>query len=209
VALLAGLQPWVAADVLFRDPLAVAGGEPYFGIVSNLGVLVWAAACAISLFTGFQLRRIDPSSQVPGFLLWSGAISLVLMLDDFLLLHEVVYLNLLGLPETVLFAGYGVAVASYLVRYREVIARFDGALLGAALAFFATSLFFDKLTGPRAPGFFAGHPPLDLLLPLVEWIAPIATLLEDGPKLAGIALWGTYLVRASWRAPSTPDHANR
>ena len=200
LAALVGVQPWVTPDVLFRDPMSVAGGEPYFGLVSNLGILVWAAAASICLFAGFQLRRNGGDPLHAGFLLWSGVITATLLLDDLFLLHEVVYLSLFGLHETVLFAGYATLIAIYLVRYRNTITDFDPLLLGAALAMFAISIFFDKLTGPRAPGIIDAHPALHFIQPFVTWINPAATLLEDGPKLAGILVWATYLIRAAWQA---------
>ena len=51
-------QPWIAPGDLLRDPIAVAELRKdeccsfYYGAVSNLGVLIWAVAAAVSLFSG-------------------------------------------------------------------------------------------------------------------------------------------------------------
>ena len=40
-----------------RDPSAIAGISSFAGIVSNLGVLLWCASAAISLFSWAVLRH--------------------------------------------------------------------------------------------------------------------------------------------------------
>jgi len=186
--------------VLFRDPVAVAHGEAYFGLVSNLGILAWTAAAAICLFAGLQLRLGGTAPLHASFFLWSSAITTVLLLDDLFLLHEIRQLRVLGLTETVLFGGYGAVICLCLFLHRRATADFDLRLLATALAMFAASLFFARLTGHRFAGLVDTSAALHFLKPLLARIDPVATLLEDGPKLIGIFAWAAFLTTSAWKA---------
>jgi hypothetical protein len=113
------------------------------------------------------------------FLFWSGLITSVLLLDDFFLLHDALIPRYLGLSEKVIFLGYGMVTASYLLRFRRIVLHSDYAVV-VALAAFAFSIFIDAFQS--------------------SWPSPWRILFEDGIKLLGIVSWSTYLSRTCVRA---------
>lgn len=147
------------------------GESPFIGIVSNLGVLLWCATAAICFFC-FSLLRRTSANRGASFFLFTGALTLALLLDDFFLLHEHVFPDLLGISGLVLFAGYGLAIALVVLRFRKFIQETSFIFLLLAAGCFGVSLGIDFLTYGSLP------------------------LLEDGAKLLGIVSWLGYFVIA-------------
>jgi hypothetical protein len=166
-----------------RDPTSVARISPFTGVTSNIGVLLWCATSAICLFTAAVLRR--RTSGMAPFLLSSGLFTLVLLLDDLFLFHEVVFPVYLAVPEVVLYVLYGVFMLALLVRFFRLIGQTEFELLLLALAYFGLSLL------------------LDIVLALLHRRLPGHLLLEDGFKLLGIVFWAAYFVRASFHSISS------
>ena len=84
-----------------RDPAAVAKYHPAIGIVSNIGILYWCATASICFFCFAVLRNLEKQREFQRFILSSGLITSLLLVDDFFLLHEN-YLQL-NIPESVFF----------------------------------------------------------------------------------------------------------
>lgn len=157
------------------DPAALAGSHPLLGVVSNIGVLLWTAAAAISLFTAMLLHGRRAQREHARFLLVAGLLTAWLALDDLFMLHEWLFPIVLGIPQAIVLAAYAAIVGLFLVRFGALIARTDMLLLGFALAFFAASVAADQL-----PGAWFGA---------WGWLY----LLEDGCKLLGITGWAGHL----------------
>lgn len=68
---------------LTRDVFSTASIPVYTGLVSNVGAFLWVAAVAICLFA----RGMAPAGE-RGFLLVSAAITAILLVDDFYMVHE-------------------------------------------------------------------------------------------------------------------------
>lgn len=183
--------------LLTRDPLAVVETELlkiqqipnlqlydlaklhiplYAGLISNLGILLWTAAAAISAFA-WLVTRNAPARQLPSAFLLAGAgLSTLLMADDFFLLHERWVPVYLGIDEKLVFAGYGLALLAYLLRWQRTLLQTDFLLLAAALGGFAVSLSIDAIPD------------------VVAYSIPQSHFFEDGAKFAGIAAWTGYHV---------------
>lgn len=158
---------------LTRDPLAVCGGRFYYGVLSNLGILLWCAAATICLLTAAALRRTDRQS---GFFLYSGLLTLVLLLDDLFQLHEAVLPAILAVRQRYILLSYLLLAGAYLACYhRQIFVRYH-AFMAAALLFFSLSLTVDALEAPAA-GIMTGSE------------SALGSLLEDGSKLLGIISW--------------------
>lgn len=153
----------VSMGTLTRDPLS--GKPAYLGLLSQVGILVWAASAATCLLAAGVLRGA-PESR---FLLGAGSLSLVLCLDDAFLLHDEV-LPLVGVSEGLIYATYLGLVAMFLVAFRRQILRGQYPVLVLALAFLGVSVVCDAWGLP--------------------WLDPY--LLEDGTKFAGIAMWTAF-----------------
>lgn len=161
--------------VFTRDPLAVTDGQPYFGLFSNIGILFWCAAAVICLFAWFVTQHASQSAM-RNFLLCSGTLTLLLLLDDLFMLHENVFPEILGIRQRYVLLTYLLLTFAWLVRFRKtILAGRCISLLLVALAFFATSLAADVFS---------------LYTDDEHWLH----LWEDGAKLIGIVAWFNYFL---------------
>jgi hypothetical protein len=161
----------VPAGHLTRDPLAVLNAPPHVGLLSNVGVLLWAVSATACLFCAAVVGRRAGGTR--RFLLASGALTTVLLLDDLFMLHEAVLPGSFGIPEKVVFGFYAFATLSYLFTFRADLLAWRSAPFAAALGLFAVSVASDIVLPNSARAQFA----------------------EDAFKLAGIASWCAYYLR--------------
>ncbi len=177
VAVLAGATDYSFA-YFTKDPASTLSASPLIGLMSNVGVIFAWSAASIGAFGA--LLVVDARG-------WRPALPLLLMsagvayfaLDDLLMLHEGIYEDELGWPETGVVAVYALATLAFLVRFRDFLRAHEWPLLVAALSLLAYSfaLDFDDSASFR--------------------LAP--TGFEDSAKLFGIALLAGYVIRVSGR----------
>ena len=165
--------------VLTKDPFAgqVESTPVYTSILSNFGIVLWCVAMSAQFFAAWLLSDRGVDTGEAAYLFWSGIVTAMLMLDDFLMLHE----RLDHTAEAVAFGAYGVIVAAVFLRYLRVVLRTNYLVLGAALFFFLLSMVLDNV---------------------VERVGvdiPYRTLLEDAFKLIGILGWAVYFTTVSGR----------
>ena len=169
-ALVVAADTWWGIDHhdLMRDPNAIANHPRYFGIISNLGVVLWIASAAVALqaYASLGLKRRGEFSG----LLFSGGIFATLMgLDDLFMLHESISVTGLAEPLILLPHALFLAVCCYYAWLMRT--ETPWLVLGAAIMSFGLSLLFDLY-----PSYFPGQ-----------------MLLEEGFKLYGILLFSTYM----------------
>jgi hypothetical protein len=165
----------VPIEVLTRDPVATLQASFYTGLLSNVGVLLWAAGAAICIFSASLIRRRPDGSDAKLFLLITGLLTLGLTLDDLFLLHENLAPKYLGIPEKLVYAGYVVLGLLYALRFYPHIRRTRYLFLGLAILGIGASVFLDALS--------------TTLGDLPMW--------EDGAKFAGIVSWLVYLIHVA------------
>jgi len=177
----------IPVSSLTRDPMAVVSGHPLIGALSNIGILFWCTAAATCFFVGLilQLQRRTPVSW---FLICSGVLTSVLLLDDLFMFHEVLAPDYLGLNEKLVVAGYGLAVVICVVRFRRVILGTEYLLLTFAFAFFGMSIIVDVLLRVLTVD-------NTLSMGTENWLY----LVEDGLKLLGIVSWCGYYIRFAYQ----------
>ncbi len=176
---LASVYADVPISLFLRDATSTLDGHPLTGMQSNLGVLVWSAAVAVCVFSSAILWAHSPIDRnLPGFFLWAGVITAVLMLDDLFLFHDDLADRYLGLDEKLIFVGYGLSVVLFLAKFRGTILNSEWSLLFQAGVFFSLSILIDLL--------------------LDKWESPWRIFLEDGFKLLGIVSWSGYFIRAGF-----------
>ena len=166
------------------DPSALAGAPPYTGLLSNFGVVIWFCTAAVLLFVAW--------SQPPlrGRLLLPGLLSLVLGLDDGLMLHEELLPNLAGVHYTVMQpALYALYAALLGLSLRGIRGYLLDPVLLAAIFCLGGSVAVDMLLESHL---LSDRNPLVLDEGLAMW-------LEDGLKLLGIVAWGGYWTGLSAR----------
>ncbi len=161
-------------SVLTQGPAAVMGAPFYAGLLFNVGVLFWSFSAAICFFCSAVLRKDINNRELPSFLLFSGIITSVFMLDDIFLFHETFYPVYLNVPENAVYAAYGIMLLLYFIRFRTTIMNTDFLLLFFALGFLGLSIVFAK------------------------WLVELQAsqyLFKDGAKLFGIVTWFAYFTR--------------
>src|SRR5690606_12405274 len=110
------------------------------------------------------------SQKARNTLIYGGTISVLLLLDDALMLHEMVFPQLLGIKEYVTYAVYLLMFAGFFVLFWQQIMKRDYLLLIAAFVGFAASIGFDAV------------------FEMAEWVP----YTEDAFKLVGILFWLVY-----------------
>lgn len=166
----------ISVEQLTRDIAAIAEFPPYYGLVSNIGILLWCGAASICLFGFVVLRNckhhVGFKKNLQLFLLFSGLITLFLMFDDLLMLHEEIFPTL-KISEMKVYSSYAGIFLFYIWHFRKTILKTEWTVFGLGLLFLGASVTID-------------------VLPI---FGSKITLLEDGFKLLGIASWFGYFVR--------------
>lgn len=155
--------------MLTRDVAASLGAKFYIGLLSSIGALLWCAAATTCFLGAAVLRRASGQRECAGFLLGSGVLLTFLGLDDFFMLHEVIYPRL-GLEEGVLVVLYAAGLVALILRYRSVLLDSDILLWVVGALLFVMSV-------------------------LVDGFVKDSTAFEDIPKAAGICTWLCYYWR--------------
>lgn len=173
---------------MLLDPAAVIAQSRLIGLVSNIGVLVWTAAVTILFFTAvFRLYNTGVDRYF-WFLMYFGGFTLVLMLDDFFLLHEG-FSHLFSISENFVFLSYVTALVVGIVLFRHQIRQTDYLLLILALMFFALAILI---------GFIRYE--------LQAYIGETRVLVEAGLKLFGIVGWLGYFTHVSFKLFQQQTH---
>ncbi|RUT09700.1 hypothetical protein DSM106972_001950 [Dulcicalothrix desertica PCC 7102] len=186
VLLISRLQG-ISTNILVGDPNEIAGLPPYAGMISMLGVLFWCASAVICIFTSYILTKNDglQTRKWSRFLLFSGCITVLMLLDDLFQIHEYYYhpfINLsafknsrfvINLFESLFFSIYIVLISIYLLKFKNLFKNTNYPIVIMAILFFVLSVLVD-----------VGTPETMVL----------HTSIEDGSKLLGIVTWFSYFL---------------
>jgi hypothetical protein len=166
-------------DLLSRDPIQLLNGKPYYGILSNTGIIFWCATSAILLFSSKISSSKKGANQQTVFLFLGGLLSLFMLVDDFFMIHDVVFPEYLNLDEKVFYTFYGLSAISIFIFYRKIILDTDYIILILSCMFLGASALTDVAI---AVGLRLAHP----------------FIVEDGFKFLGIITWFAYFIRTSY-----------
>lgn len=165
------------------DPSALAGAPAYSGLLSNLGVYLWLSTASILLFGAW----CKPERR--SLLLLPGCLSLLLGLDDGLMLHEELLPAFLHLDDRVvqpgLYALYAGLLGLIMRKLRPWMGEAGFLILLASVACLGSSVTVDML---KESNLLSPRDPLILDEGYAMW-------LEDGLKLLGIVAWWGYWTR--------------
>jgi hypothetical protein len=164
---------------LTRDPVQLLNGRPYTGMLSNLGIILWSATAGICLFVVVLKFPFPEYKRERQFFLLAFVLTMVLLLDDLFLLHDVILPEDLDISENYLYAVYGVLSLLFIIYFRKDILQTPYLLLIAAVVFFGFSIGVDTIVKflDMEHGF----------------------ILEDGSKFLGIISWGTYFTYVGYQ----------
>jgi len=168
-------QPWVDPKWMFWDKLTAAEFSDdcchvYYGFMSNLGIFLWVATAAISLFSALIFFQNKADKALFRFALTSGLFSGWLALDDGFLLHEIV-LPKLGIGQNIVLALYVVLALSYILASWRVILSSEFWILALAVLGVSISLGVDVILHSTASNII---------------------IIEDSAKFFGLFLWFAF-----------------
>ena len=167
------LQTIIPPEQLTKDTIAITGGKFYHGLLSNIGLFLWGATTTICFFSYIILKKSVYQTKRK-FILGGALLSFILLLDDFLLLHELVSPRYLGLSENYLFLTYFLLLLSFNLYFLREIVAAQVLFIFFAFTFFALSVICDKI------------------LPQYGRIV----IIEDGFKFLGIVGWFSFFAQA-------------
>ncbi|RJP85223.1 MAG: hypothetical protein C4518_16495 [Desulfobacteraceae bacterium] len=189
------LKTGVAIRNFMSDPQAIVGVHPSVGAISTLGILFWCATATILIFTR-SLRLPAGDSKYSMFILFSGILTTILMLDDAFMLHDALLPTYFGVKEIYSYILYSIFFFLGFIRFKKQILKTQYHLLLITFAFWGASILFD-LFQPDIESMIGGN-----------W----RILLEDGFKLLGIVAWFDYFSRTCrfrLEHPFHPKEASR
>ena len=167
--------------LVIRDLAQTYGSPILIGLISNLGVLMWAASASIALFS--SLSGLIGKREKSNFLFLGGILTCVLCLDDFFLLHD----RYIG-PD-LLYATYSIIGIYILIKFRKIIIEIDFLPFISSVFFLGLSIIFDK--------FFQAIFAENYLN---------VNLLEECFKFIGIACWLNFWSKASINSLKSKNH---
>lgn len=178
LALIAANYPFKSGDFT-RDPAQIMGGSPFFGVLSNLGILIWSIAASVSLFAAALLKRINSRPDLFWFFLFSGLITAFLVLDDLFILHDEVFPRYLNIPRMLVLSAYMIILVAYVGAFLRTMLNTEYFILLISFILLIASVAFDMI--PRYARFRGFY------------------FVEDGFKFLGILLWTLYFVSSAYK----------
>lgn len=178
---------------LTRDAAKVDGVAPYAGFVSNLGALIWCVAAVVTLMAAVLYRRARGWDGWTVLLLFAGAFSTLLLVDDLFLLHDEILPVYANIPQKAVLLGYVLLAGAFVALFYRQIRVTAFAPLALAAVFFAASIVVDEALGTS-----------DFEITLLGDTLLARNLFEDGFKLLGLVSWCGYLIVLSWQLIPAP-----
>lgn len=169
---------------IVRDPAQQTGQSSFLGFISNVGVWLWVCSGTMCLFSA-GIGGFTTGQKQKELLILIGALSLMLAVDDFFLLHD------RYLPQRPVFLFYAAFALTLLIRYFRRIMEIEGFAFLLAGGLLALSIFTD-LNQRKIPFDYA----------------QVQTA-EEGFKFVGAASWLYFSYRlASFRLKRSTDDAS-
>lgn len=164
--------------IITGDPLLTYNAHPFTGIISNIGVLLWCIASSICLFSGLLLLN-ENQKKTGLFLISSGILTFVLLIDDFFMFHDYIFYSFkqFKITQPITYTTYGVLTLWYIYTFIRTILKTNYILLCIAFAFLGLSVIVDLVFESKGFQYF----------------------IEDGLKFIGIISWMLYFSTTSFK----------
>ncbi len=169
------MKTGVKGSNFIADIQASSGVPFYTGILSNIGILLWAFTTAICFYSSLLVRDRHKTQ----FLVFSGMFSLCFLLDDFFLIHEQVLPVYVGFPEKTMYIVYLVFLIGYVSYFKKLLLKTNCLLFFFIWVWFGMSSFADVL-----PEFFN--------------VEHYVYYVEEAFKAFGILTWFAYFSTTSF-----------
>lgn len=161
--------------LLLRDPNAIANNPGYFGLVSNLGIVLWIAA-SVAAFQALAASRGSRNGTYRSVLMLGGGFAALMGVDDLFMLHEMMASR--SIAEVLVLVPHALLLLALCYKAWALREKTSWLLLAACVGAFGCSMAFDIL-----PVEFGGQ-----------------VFIEESFKLLGIALLAAYLLLTSQKA---------
>jgi hypothetical protein len=168
-----------SVGLLTRDLPAIAGVHPLTGAMSQLGAVLWAASAAVCGLAALQRYNAGGNRRALRFFVFSGLLSIALLIDDMFMVHDYLARYYLGLQDPMILGALALAVLVYLVSYRRLIL----ASRSLPVLLFVCVMFSVMLIVDFFQNDFVTH----------GYSTNLRYLLEDGTKFLGICGWLVWL----------------
>lgn len=162
---------------ILRDPAQQSGKSSFLGFLSNAGIWLWVSSAAICIFSAFNFQGTEVDGKHKELLFLTGALSLILAIDDFYMIHDR-YVN-----QKICYLAYAILAGSLMLRHFFKIIEINGFVFLLAGTLLALSIFTDLIQS---------HIPLSYSQ---------TQILEEGFKFVGAATWLYFSCCISSRKP--------
>ena len=167
----------IETGLVLRDLLQTCNYPIGVGMLSNLGIILWAAASAISLFSSNPTLIQNRPYRL--LLIIGGILSMLLCLDDLFLLHDMQQIN-----QDILYTTYIILGLFIMLKFRSLIKEVDIISFIIATLLLALSIISD---------IFQDFFPINY---------ETVQILEEGFKFVGITCWLYFWSKTSIKAIS-------
>ena len=165
----------IAPGLVLRDLLQTCDLSVGVGMISSIGVLLWASASAITLFT--LISNVVNHKSYNKLLIVGFFFSSLLCLDDLFLLHDMQQIN-----QDFLYALYIFLTFYLLINFKKLILKVDPILFFSTIFLLGMSILSD---------IFQDFLPINY---------KTVQLFEEGFKFIGISCWLYFWSKVSRNA---------
>ncbi len=123
---------------IIRDPSQQNDTSSFIGFLSNIGIWLWVSSASICFFT-ITKNKLSLSKSHKELLRLTGALLLLLAIDDFFMIHDR-YIN-----QKICYVVYALLAISILIRHYKLIIKIEGFGFILAGLFLALSIFTDLI----------------------------------------------------------------
>ena len=188
IAIVAGKTYGISLISFTRDVTTLGDLPFYAGLISTIGIFLWGVAAAICFFSAMVFIKFG-DKELFRFFTMAALISIYLMLDDLLLIHEHSGSWLRGGEKSIVLL-LGGAVSLHVYLFRKVILGTHYWMLLLAFVMLGISVVVDEIQ------------------PLLWEKGDFHTMMEDGTKWLGIVCWTSYYVETAFRLVANKIEVN-
>lgn len=185
-----------SARELMSDPYLELDVPLHFGLFSNMSAFLWCAAMTTCFFAANFL-----AGRQRQFLFASGVLSLILLVDDFYMIHEFVFPNYLGISQNMVFLILIILFLIYAFRFRDNLLDTPYLQLILALGFLGSAAIMDNQTFLSI---------ISQIFPFLSQNTIIGVIgaVEEGVEILGIIGWAAYYIQVSARSVQEATRLN-
>lgn len=162
------------------DPAYIHGFNPLTGILSNLGIMLWCVGLTCCYFTSALIWVTNRHRA--RFLLFSGFMSTILVIDDFFMFHDHIlfysrhFINDFPVQEVV-YSVYGIITLVLAFKFFDIFIKTNYLFFVASIGFLGLSVMMDLILPNEGLEYF----------------------FEDSFKFLGIVSWTIYFSLTSFQ----------